>query len=87
MIDTQAALNIGQCSIPEVEEWLNTEAEQRNNQHAIDPLLGCSRKLPKLMASSPMARNIHNVEVVLSHFAVGSGSHLQVVEKRELGPA
>ncbi|KAH9214555.1 fungal-specific transcription factor domain-containing protein [Leptodontidium sp. 2 PMI_412] len=50
MIDTQAALNIGQCSIPEVEEWLNTEAEQRNNQHAIDPLLGCSRKLPKLMA-------------------------------------
>ncbi len=52
MIDTQAAMNLGQESIPEVKMWLNDEGYPENGSVVVDPLFGCSTQLPKLMVTN-----------------------------------
>jgi hypothetical protein len=51
MIDTQSAMNIGHFRVEEVEDWLDIAADREDNQPVIDPLIGCSVYLPKLMVS------------------------------------
>lgn len=53
MIDTQAAMNLGQDSISEVEKWLDKTEWEIGNDPVIDPLFGCSTRLPRLMVSKP----------------------------------
>ncbi|GME33803.1 hypothetical protein GTA08_BOTSDO12866 [Neofusicoccum parvum] len=52
MIETQMAMNIGECLLPEIEPWLDV-----GHTHAIDPFFGCSVLLPKLMVRAPAHPN------------------------------
>ena len=49
MIDTQCALNLGFPSMIELEPWMRDRAATAENGPQIDPLFGCSVRLPKLM--------------------------------------
>ncbi|KAF1843689.1 uncharacterized protein K460DRAFT_149581 [Cucurbitaria berberidis CBS 394.84] len=49
MADTQSGLNMGTAIIPEVEDWLSSMDDSGSGQPIIDPILGCSSRMPKLM--------------------------------------
>lgn len=49
MVDTQKALNIGGCTTPEVQRWLDSGSSWTGGDDAIDPFFGCSVRLPRLM--------------------------------------
>ncbi|KAL2394090.1 hypothetical protein ABEF93_003387 [Exophiala dermatitidis] len=53
MIETQKALNIGGCTTPEVQSWIDSSATWTDGANAsIDPFFGCSVRLPRLMAAA-----------------------------------
>ncbi|KAF2651154.1 hypothetical protein K491DRAFT_637975 [Lophiostoma macrostomum CBS 122681] len=52
MVDTQCALNTGNAGLGELESWMGGQGDESHHNNMIDPLFGCSVRLPPLMATA-----------------------------------
>lgn len=61
LVDTQSALNSGANMIPQVRQWLEASCSRANAHAMVDPVMGCSVMLPRLMVSA-------SADSCLSHY-------------------